>query len=380
MPVKSIKFNLTLKGHGVVQTDGQEQGSAMVYKRGDVSMAAAFDKHGQLLKNIVWAKGNFERYLDEEGKTRLRKILKISGDGLRHAIHREAMPANTPSILLSPESCIFATASLDMLIRGWLSLSKSMEGRKRSAYTITAAEAPDAQLNLELFANSAPKTKKSESSDEAKDEPRDTSLFARETTGDTCYNATGFIDVEELRFISVSDIYGRRAISDDMAELYRAQLSENLGSEVDVPRYWKRKNGSSNIPERGILLDNAQVSRLILHLLKGMANIHIVKSASGFAQTSELTIFPLKDANYAPCDGVKVFDGNVFNSSVIPTSFVSPWEEITEEEGRARVETIDSAIAANKKERKETKAGRGSKNKGKQGAPETTAEDTSDEE
>lgn len=367
MSVKTIKFNVTLKGHGVVQTGGDEKG--LTYLREDVDT--------QKFNNVVYAKGNFKQYTDESGKKRIRKILKISGDGLRHAIHRDSMPANTPSILLSPEARIFATASLDMLIRGWL--STSTDERKRSAYTITAAEDEDARLNIELFANSAPKTKREDSSEEASD----TSLFARETTGDTCYNAAGFIDIEELRFISISDIYGRRAINDDMAELYRAQLSENLGSEVDVPRYWKRKRGSSNIPERGILLNDAQVTKLVTHLLQGIANIHIVKSASGFAQTAEVTISPISGMETAiGADKLSVFDGTTFNDSVIPTEYASAWEEITEAEGRARVERTEVALAAEKKAQKDRKAAkkdqkeaktRGGK-RGAQGAPETPAD------
>jgi hypothetical protein len=198
----------------------------------------------------------------------------------------------------------------------------------------------------------------------------DTSLFARETTGDTKYTATGFIDIEELRFISVSDIYGRRAISNDLAELFRQQLSENLGSTVDVPRFWQRKLSASNIPEFGILLNDEQVNKLVTYLLKQIANIHIVKSASGFAQTTKLAISSLVESETAAtADKATVFSEGVFHPEVIPTQYAVAWTEVTEAEGKARVAAIEEAIVADKKARVQKKK------KNPTGAPESAIAD-----
>lgn len=345
MTAKTIKIKLTLAGHGVVQTAGDEK--SLSFRRDDVN--------GQKYENVVYAKGNYvpavgpdgKVRVDDKGVPRLRKILKISGDGLRHAVHAAAMPAHTPNILLSPEARVHFLASADTLLRGWL--ATSTEERKRSAYALTSAEDPNAVLTVEMFSNSAPKVSKdAQAENEDGTIKSDTSLFARETTGNTNYNATGFIDIDELRFISVSDIYGRRAVSDDVAEAYRRALSANLGSEVDKPRYWRRRDGASSIPERGILLTDAQVQHLVTYLLKRMSEIRIVKSQSGYASTTGIAITVL-EGNRLGGDEIKVFDGAAFDVSAIPAEYNCIWDEVTEEQGRAEVQAFVDAIAAERK-------------------------------
>lgn len=352
MTTKTIKIRLDLAGHGVVQTSGDEK--SLTFRRADID--------SQSHDNVTYAKGNFiqvsdasgKPVLDKNGMPKLRKILKISGDGLRHAIHAAAMPAHTPNILLSDAARVYFLANADTLLRGWFAASS--QERKRSAYALTSAEDKNAVLSVEMFSNSAPKVGKA---DQVQNEDgsikSDTSLFARETTGDTSYTATGFIDIDELRFISVSDIYGRRAISDDVAELYRQALSANLGSEVDVPRYWRRRDGASNIPERGILLTDAQVQHLVTYLLKRMSEIHIVKSQSGYAQTTGITI-TIVEGNRITGDEVKVFDGGAFDASLIPAEYRCIWDEVTEDQGRAEVQAFDAVLAADRDAKKKAEA------------------------
>lgn len=345
MTAKTIKIKLTLAGHGVVQTAGDEK--SLSFRRADIN--------GQGHDNVTYAKGNFvvvndtagKPVLDKNGVPKLRKILKISGDGLRHAIHAAAMPAHTPNILMSDAARVYFLANADTLLRGWFAASS--QERKRSAYALTSAEDPNAVLTVEMFSNSAPKVSKdAQAENEDGTIKSDTSLFARETTGNTNYNATGFIDIDELRFISVSDIYGRRAVSDDVAEAYRRALSANLGSEVDKPRYWRRRDGASSIPERGILLTDAQVQHLVTYLLKRMSEIRIVKSQSGYASTTGIAITVL-EGNRLGGDEIKVFDGSAFDGSAIPTEYNCAWDVVTEEQGRAEVQAFVDAIAAERK-------------------------------
>lgn len=342
MSIKAIEFNLELTGHGVVQTGGDEK--HLTFLRADVE--------NQRYKNIVYAKGNFVAAgVDEKGNRKLRKILKISGDGLRHAIHAKAMPAHTPNVLLSREARLYYVATADALLRGWLSVST--EDRKRSAYALTSAEDKDAVLTIELFANSERKEEKSA------DDAAGTGLFARETTGDTKYLATGFINIEEARFISVSDVYGRRAVADDEVDTYRRLLSANMGSEIDIPRYWRRRDGSSNIPEFGILLSDAQVKYLVSKLLLNMSEINIVKSASGYARTSKLAIKSISvptESVAAPFTTYFDRNSNLGGADTVPDTYANPWVEVTKTEALAEIAAVDAEIKSWQSKQKEAKA------------------------
>lgn len=358
---KAIEIKLELTGHGVVQTGGDEK--SLSYQRSDIDV--------QRYNNVVYAKGNLVRDPQHEGK--YIKILKISGDGLRHAIHAKAMPSNTPNVLISKASRIFYTATLDALLRGWLSVSS--DDRKKSAYALTAAEDKNAVLQIELFSNSAPKESASDVNAAS-----DTSLFARETTGDTHYTATGFINIEELRFISVSDIYGRRAVQNDDAEAFRKFLTANIGSEVDVPRYWRRNDGSSNIPEFGILLNDAQVAVLVKHLLLEMAEISISKSASGFAKTSkvEIKVISRPTEDYAKSFSA-YFDEAGIHADVVPSEYAVAWTEISKADALAEIAAVEAEIKAYKMKRAEENAAKKAEKKEKKGkkelVPKVTAAD-----
>jgi hypothetical protein len=337
MSIKSISIRVELTGHGVVQTSGDEKG--LTWARDDVGT--------QRYSNVVYAKGNFvQTGVDEGGRPRLRKILKISGDGLRHAIHVRAMPAATPNTLLARSARLSFVATRDALLRGWL--STSTDDRKKSAYAITAAEDKDAVLQIELQSNSAPKDRT--------EGVTDTSLFARETTGATNYVAEGFVNIEELRFISVSDVYGRRAIQDDEVDIFRDLLSQHLGSDVDEARYWRRLDGSSTVPEFGILLTNEQVQDLVQHLLRGIAEIQIVKSATGYAKTSRIQIKPIQ---FPLVDSTKpfltYFENGAVNNELIPTAYASAWSVVDRATGIAEVAAIDAEVKKAQGKQKEKK-------------------------
>jgi len=330
MKTKSIKFELVLNGHGVVQTDGRDKALGLKNSKSGIF---GYQENN----NITYAKGNFEY---SEGK--IKKILKISGDGLRHAIHINSHFAHAPNLLINTASRMNHFSSMDSILRGYLSMNT--EERKTSAYTITSAEDKNALTSLELFSNSSPKS--------------ETSLFSRETVGDTNYLATGFVNIEELRFISISDIFGRRAVQDDSAETFRKGLSKRLGSDVSEPAYYV-KGDSIDVPERGIVLSDEQITKLVSYLFENMAEINITKSQNGYARTNEIRIksieVPTKDYNkgfdllYSEATGE-------FNKEKIPTEYFNSWTLVDKDVAIQRIQTVENELKESKEQTKIKKA------------------------
>lgn len=344
MPTKSLRINICLYGHGVVQNGDKAGEKNLTYKRDDVL--------GQKHDNITYAKGNYYRNVDGDGKETLTKVLKISGDGLRHAIHAESMGVFTANVLRNTATRLAYYSHLDTLIRGWLHADAGH--RNSSGYAVTGAEDKDAVLFMEFCASSEPKTEK-ETGD-----PSQASVFTRENTGDTNYKSHVIVDINKLRFLSFSDVYGRRAIADDEAEVFVRLLSRNIGSQVSMPAYYRRRGSAITIPERGILLTDEQVHVLVRHLLRGIANIQIVKSATGFARTKSVEMCAItNDVAPGHYSYIPMYTEDTgLAEDKIPTQYDNVWELVNEEEALVELQAVEADVQRYKQEAREREAAR----------------------
>ena len=374
--VKSIIVRATIIGEGVVQFDGKDQKFA--HNRSTATIKSRHD-------NVNYGKAVFENAMRTlpDGSTLpvVNKILKISADGLRHAIHVEEHPFHTPNIGQSAMFRIPYLANLGTIQRGYL--ITDTEERKKSCYMITSAvELGKAFPILEFHSRSGEKeagvNEDKEGKGKAKDEldNSDTSLHARESAGSTLYTFTAIIDPAELSFISMSSLQDRRALIDNGVDEFRKTLSENLGTPVSEPVYVIRKGSAYTIPERGILLSEEQVQHMVADLIRKMASIHITKSQSGYAKVVSLYVKavsdPLKDASIpdgkvqAPEGWTHVFqDTTGFDTSALQTlleSFYPVYSVLDFEDAKKRVEEYDLAnetrkaeVRARNKEKKDKK-------------------------
>ena len=336
--VKSIEVSLELVGHGVVQTDGHDNGKHMWNRLRGVDY--------QDTKNVQFAKGNYVKNgtrIDANGNEvdLFKKILKISGDGLRHAIHADTMPVWTPNVFKHQQTRLHYFGSLAGFIRG--DLGTDTAERRKSIYTITAAEDKDAVTSIEFHSRSGPKDNKTA-------DANDDSVFARESTGATHYKATAYIDIPALQFLSVSNLYGQRAVLDDNAEEIRELLSKNIGSEIAPIGYFQWIGGASAIPERGILLNNEQTHVAVDYLLRRFASIFIRKSATGFAKTARVSIRPICDPLIDPIRGnfLEFFDETGVHENVVPRSFATFYERVDENQAITNIEAYEASDSASK--------------------------------
>lgn len=303
--VKGILFKFELKGEGGVQYDHPDQ----KYAFNSMSRDSEYIKYDnvQFLKKKYYLIGH-----DDEGKPIFKKVPCISPDGIRHGIHKNDMPFQSPNIFSCIPLYYKMRAQVGSLLRGDMTVKEGL--KSKSCYSITAAEVtngaiPVFEANSRSGArgdqdknngdNSKEKAlKDSEILDKAikKDAEADTSFFKRETIGKTVYEGKGFVDLMEMSFISLSDLYDRMSINPDHFPLYfRPELEKTFKSPVSDPAYYVMSNSCIFTPERGIVLSNDQILFLTREFFKRLLGLFITKSSGGYAETSKVEIKFMSD-------------------------------------------------------------------------------------
>lgn len=340
--IKAIIVKATLRGHGVVQFDGKDQGYA-VNRSKNTLIKNTHD-------NVSYAKASFATSKDAEGSDVITRTLKISGDGLRHAIHAEEHPFHTPNIAHSDLHKVIFLSNLGTQQRGYL-ITDTGE-RKKSTYCITSAkEVSGAVPVLELHSRSGAKeTAESEGS------AKDTTLFSRDSVGDTEYEFTMYIDPSEMGMISLSDLQDRRALVDCLVPAFRERLSANLGSAVPEPAYFVKPGSAYQIPEMGILLTQEQVHMMVMDLLRKVASVYISKSQTGYAKITGVQIKAIVDPLTDLDDGtgfvVVKQEGRPFDAGLASSyleSFVQSYTECDQERSRQELKDFDDEVKVAKK-------------------------------
>jgi len=311
---KTLALKLTLSGQDIVQFNGNKDG----YLRKRCENRFFYDDASN--KNMLFAKVVIEKVgVDDSGKDILNQYLKISGDGLRHAIHIKEHPIHIPDVCRDKEAYINFVANLGTLQRGFLIADGASDFnnlKRSSAYCLTDAIDYNTPIKMDVHSRSGEKKKKTEDVD-SDNMKGDTTLTARENAGKTQYHSTGFINLSELSFIPMGIHHDRQTINEGIVDEYRtrlghnlrnayerlnkkypAKLSPNFISEVPAPSYYKRTvEDAYAVPEMGILLTNEQLQVIVLDLLDKINNIFISKSQGAYAYTTDLQIKAIDEIN-----------------------------------------------------------------------------------
>lgn len=289
---KSIQFELTLEGEGCVNYDSSEQ-LTFLRNVGLVNKTdTAFFNNGKPLKNILLSKKNFRRSPDDENV--IEYHVKVSSECLRNAIFKEGIPLQSPTVMTLPLILYRAIAHPDSLIRGYLYTTKGgISLKKKSPICITDAEEVGPwrrSIATDFHSRSGEKELKN---DKDSDSPKDNTIYKIENVGNVTYKAKGVIDLQELAFISGDPLYDRMAVDVDGGEnckLYLDTLKQYTNKEHEFKYYYLQNAYTSDEwAERGILLDNETVNKLIKRALYGMLNISIIRRNS-FLKTKELNV------------------------------------------------------------------------------------------
>lgn len=264
--VKSILFRATLEGKGVVNFDSNDQ----KYMWNQLK-----NKERSTHDNVSFAKKNW--YL-KNGE--LTYKLKISSDCLRHEIFKEEFQFQSANVCNSPELLLAAIANPSAILRGYMFAEKASVLKKRSCFTISDAEQTNDSVSaLETFSRSG---KKNTDENQA-----DNTFFKKETIGEVQYACEGFVDLRELQFISLDEIFDRLAFNSDYYPTYKTLLQTKIPEFNAEPKYYQLKNSEVKIPEYGILFSKENIVFLTKELFKRIFNINIIKSKS-YAKITKL--------------------------------------------------------------------------------------------
>ena len=309
--VKQLVFKATLKGCGGVNFDSLKTARPMLEKwyesRGDAN--ALKQENGKRLNNIKCLKSD---YVFKDGK--IERAIKISSQCLRHNIFADALSNYCLDIHCSDKLSVEFLTSPAVLLRGTLNADTTRPSKRKSPFTIVAAKAsPEYVPYLNFTTNHASRVEKAKSSDSNNNERGytynlpETSIVTAETVGEIEYTTRGFLDIKELRFLSLDDRYLREYINSDNKEEALRLLNEGYDKKDHaIEGAYLPKHCVCGGVERGIYLSNKQTLDIVKYWFRLMLKLEIKSGGpESYAGMSKL--------EYAVIDSDTMI-GNVFDS------------------------------------------------------------------
>jgi hypothetical protein len=281
MSTKSIVFKGTINSNGIVNFDGKDAKwmlrEAMTNFRSQLS-------HGnvKIAKHAYTCEGT-----DANGHPIYKAVLKISKDCLRNGIFKNDQPFHNPGIVHAPAVLIKLLASFAGLLRGYMFADDGIK-RKSPVYISDAVQVSNNVSTIDIGTQSSPKETKVDGDAEA----GLTMHFKESIGGMVTYEFQGSIDISELQFISLSQMYDRLAIDPNYLPAYTVALEATLGSKVGAKAFYTKTTATNGLPEEGILLTPEQVKVLIVAFFTRLLDLEILRGANGRAWLETLEIVP----------------------------------------------------------------------------------------
>lgn len=341
---KSILFKVKLAGKGGVNYDSNDQ---KYYFNRQANIP--HQKHD----NVNFHKGRYYNsgVKNDKGNEILVKKLSISSDCIFRSMFADTQTSANVNIMHDNNTLLKYLASPTALIKGYLFTDHGI--KRKSAVTLTDAEQTNnAVSSIEVFSRSGPKNSKEEVGDKA-----DNTFFFKETFGEIEYEARGAINIDELRFIPMSEVHGRLAVNPDLYDIYSKYLSNHLG-EIPMPAYY-HKSTYDEFPEYGILLSDEQVIKLVNEIIKRLAFINIDKRTA-YTHTEAITIKivnePLYDTMNSP-DGWITIKSNTdrFDLSKVNFTPSTCYVKVDEKLAIQQIKEVEEIIKSAKKSKPDTK-------------------------
>jgi len=281
MSTKSILFQGVITASGIVNFDHTD-GKWLLKKAKRDSVSQLSHNNVKIAKHAYKEKG-----IDKDGNQVLEAVLKISKDCLRNGIFFKDQPFHNTAIVYSDAVFCKHIASKAGILRGYMYTDVSLK-KKSPVYISDAKQTSNNVSSIDIGSLNSPKDQKVDTNSDS----GITMHFKETISGLTTYEFYGAIDVTELQFISLSQIYDRMAVDPNHLDLYIKELETTLGSEVSPKAFYIKKGVTNGLPEEGILLTQKQVMVLIEGFFERLLNLEITRGANGRAWLTSLDITP----------------------------------------------------------------------------------------
>jgi hypothetical protein len=327
MSTKAIRFRGIIKSSGIVNFDGK--GAKWLLKK------AKPDNISQLSHdNVKVAKHAITQTTNKDGDPVLNAVLKISKDCIRQGIFNEDQPNHNPGIVHAQKLFIKLLASAAGLLRGYMFADQGIK-RKSPVYISDAVQISNNVSTFDIGTLNAPKDQK-----ETADDVSGLTMHYKESIGGiVSYEFEGAIDLTELQFISLSEVYDRKAMNVNYIDEYLAELKKVLGSAVPGKKFYIKKTAVNGLPEEGILLTSDQTKFLVGEFFKRLIDIEIMRGASGRAWLDKLEVLP-KSNGLSNGNWTHVSDEETVVKLI--KSVDTAYTEYNEDEAAKLYETIDT--------------------------------------
>lgn len=300
--IKSVDFNITALGHGVVNWNGptelKGEHPLKPYTNHTMPKLRGYTNFTDKIVKGTTAKGN--KFEVNEFKAATDKIdftenpLYISQNCIRHHLFKNQ---SFDWHYLNKDNLLKAITSFKGLMNGYVSASAGTSFKRTSALLIEDFIDELGKGNFEQFsANTMEKITKDDGSIDYK--RNENSIFSKTTFGDTKYTSYGSISIEQLQFISLDNKFDRAAmiIKEGQGEEVAQQVQEfikSLNPELEPkatfhPNY-VRGGTIFEEGEQGILLDEVAIGILINETLEMLKNLSI-RQAKGYMYVDELEV------------------------------------------------------------------------------------------
>lgn len=357
---KSILFKGEIVSSGIVNFDG---------KPAWLTKQALRDRiQGQWHDNVKVAKHAISQIgTNENGTPIYQAVLKISHDCIRNSLFKDDQPYHNPAIVHADVQLLNHISSAASLIRGYMFADKGLK-KKTSAYISDAKQVCNNVSTIDIGTQDAPRSGKVDA-----DSDGGLSMHYKETIGGLVrYEFYGAVDICELQFISVSQVYDRLAVDPNYLDAYIERLEKVLGSKVSKKAYYIRKSSTNGLPEEGILLTPDQVRVLIGEFFKRMFDLEIVRGANGRAWLSKLEITTKSGGLDFGKNGTLVTDvAQVLNIVGVPHIF---YDEYSYDEAKKLYDTLDEGKLKKALEKSAAKASKEATKASKKSAKKATDE------
>jgi hypothetical protein len=283
MSIKSIRFQGVIKSSGIVNFDGKDAKWLLKKAKPDCRAQLSHD-NAKVAKHAFTQDG-----VDKEGVPILSAVLKISKDCIRQAIFKGDQPFHNPGVVHAEKILLKLLSSAAGLLRGYMFADVGIK-KKSAIYISDAVQTSKNVSTIDIGTQNAPKTQK-----ESADDASGLSMHFKESIGGlVTYEFEGALDLSELQFISLSEIYDRRAVDPNHLDTYLQDLKTTLGSKVTGKTFYIKKTAVGGLPEEGILFTSDQVKFLIGEFFKRLFDLEILRGACGRAWLDSLEIMPIE--------------------------------------------------------------------------------------
>ena len=290
--IKSVDFEITALGHGVVNWNGPTELNIRV-KGKDKKVTNHSLPKLRGYSNITgrWEDGN-PKYKYTEDIDFTENKLYISQNCIRHHLFRDEalVDLHLPEVAENMDKLL---CSITGLVRGYV--IPKQEYKRTSALLLEDFVDELGNGNFEQMGRSGSKEKEiTKSGDE-----KSTTMFSKTTFGDTKYKSYGSISIEQLQFISLDDTFSRRAMmpnnekeSKEIAKKitqFINEISNTNQAKAEYHSNYVRRGAIFDMGEAGILLNDPAIDVLIKEALERIKNLSI-RQAKGYMHVDSIKV------------------------------------------------------------------------------------------